>query len=59
MSHFLINQHNGSVLKFRKLTENAYTPTRATAVSAGYDLFSSYDATIHLKAKAIISLSTP
>lgn len=30
-------------LRFVKLTENAYTPSKATADAAGFDLYSAYD----------------
>jgi len=39
------------VLRFAKLTENATTPTRGSALSAGYDLYSGYDCTIEAKGK--------
>lgn len=35
-----------SVLRFAKLSSNAYTPTKATADAAGFDLYSAYDYTI-------------
>lgn len=35
-----------NLLKFAKLTENAYAPTRGSPLSAGYDLYAAYDATI-------------
>ena len=35
-----------ATLKFKKLTPMAFTPTRATPKSAGYDLYSPYEITV-------------
>merc|ERR1712027_207287 len=43
-----------SVLKFAKLSENAYAPTKGSARAAGYDLRSAYDCTIPANGKAIV-----
>ena len=37
---------NATVLKFAKLSDNAYTPIKGTPRSAGYDLRSAYDCVI-------------
>ncbi|XP_075132302.1 deoxyuridine 5'-triphosphate nucleotidohydrolase, mitochondrial isoform X1 [Leptodactylus fuscus] len=42
------------VLRFAKLSENAYTPTRGSARAAGYDLYSAYDYVIGPQDKAIV-----
>jgi dUTP pyrophosphatase len=42
------------VLKFAKLTENAFTPTRGSPKAAGLDLYSAYDATIPAHGKVLI-----
>merc|ERR1711970_1026265 len=34
------------MLRFAKMTENATAPTRGSPLSAGYDLYAAYDATI-------------
>ena len=41
------------VLRFAKLTENAYMPTRGSVQSAGLDLYSAYEHTIAPKAKQL------
>ncbi|XP_070536022.1 deoxyuridine 5'-triphosphate nucleotidohydrolase, mitochondrial-like [Ptychodera flava] len=41
------------ILKFAKLTENAFTPTRGSKLAAGYDLRSAYDYVIPPKAKLL------
>ncbi|XP_075711340.1 deoxyuridine 5'-triphosphate nucleotidohydrolase, mitochondrial [Rhinoderma darwinii] len=43
-----------AVLRFAKLSENAYTPTRGSARAAGYDLYSAYDYMIGPQDKAIV-----
>merc|ERR1712012_478302 len=43
-----------SVLKFAKLSQNAYAPTKGSARAAGYDLRSAYDCTIPANGKAIV-----
>ena len=39
------------ILKFVKITKNAFSPTKATKLSAGYDLYSAYDYIIPPKGK--------
>ncbi|GAB1599543.1 deoxyuridine 5'-triphosphate nucleotidohydrolase, mitochondrial-like [Argonauta hians] len=41
------------VLKFAKLTPNAFVPTRGSAEAAGYDLYSAYDYTVPSKGKLL------
>ena len=43
-----------STIKFAKLTENAYIPTRGSARSAGFDLRSAYDCVIPAKGMCIV-----
>ncbi|XP_072881012.1 deoxyuridine 5'-triphosphate nucleotidohydrolase-like isoform X1 [Hemitrygon akajei] len=43
-----------TVLKFAKLSENAYRPTRGSARAAGYDLYSAYDYVILPQDKVIV-----
>merc|ERR1711971_333300 len=43
-----------TVLKFAKLSQNAYAPTKGSARAAGYDLRSAYDCIIPAKGKAIV-----
>ncbi|XP_062926999.1 deoxyuridine 5'-triphosphate nucleotidohydrolase-like [Mobula hypostoma] len=43
-----------AVLKFAKLSENAYRPTRGSARAAGYDLYSAYDYVILPQDKVIV-----
>ena len=45
---------SNSTLKFAKLTENAYIPTRGSARSAGFDLRSAYDCVIPAKGTYIV-----
>ncbi|XP_069101796.1 deoxyuridine 5'-triphosphate nucleotidohydrolase, mitochondrial-like [Argopecten irradians] len=42
------------ILRFAKLTENAFTPTRGSKLAAGYDLYSAYDYTIPARQKQIV-----
>ena len=42
-----------SVLKFAKLTENAFAPTKGSSLAAGYDLYSAYDYEIPAYGKLI------
>jgi dUTP pyrophosphatase len=44
-----------SVIRFVKLTSNAYTPTRGSPQAAGLDLYSAYDATIPPYGKVMMS----
>lgn len=41
------------VLRFVKLTENAYTPTKGTSDAAGFDLYSAYDYEVPARGKAL------
>ena len=41
------------VLKFAKLSENAFTPIRGSKLAAGYDLCSAYDYTVTSKGKQL------
>ncbi|XP_072258501.1 deoxyuridine 5'-triphosphate nucleotidohydrolase, mitochondrial isoform X2 [Pyxicephalus adspersus] len=43
-----------TVLRFAKLSENAFTPTRGSSRAAGYDLYSAYDYVIPPSDKAIV-----
>jgi dUTP pyrophosphatase len=43
-------------LKFKKLSDNAITPIKATEYSAGYDLFSAIDTKVPLRGKAQIPI---
>ncbi|KAM4747189.1 deoxyuridine 5'-triphosphate nucleotidohydrolase, mitochondrial [Rhinophrynus dorsalis] len=45
---------NVPVLRFAKLTEKAYTPTRGSTRAAGYDLYSAYDYVIPALGKALV-----
>jgi len=42
-----------SVLKFKRLTENAYAPTKGSIRAAGFDLYSAYDYVIPAKGKGM------
>ncbi|XP_049536638.1 deoxyuridine 5'-triphosphate nucleotidohydrolase [Anopheles darlingi] len=42
------------VLKFAKLTENAFAPTKGSAKAAGYDLRSAYDYTVPARGKLLV-----
>lgn len=44
-----------SVLKFKKVSSDAFVPVRATPLSAGLDLFSPLDFTIAPQSKLIIN----
>ncbi|NXT47533.1 DUT protein, partial [Pluvianellus socialis] len=41
-------------LRFTKLTENAFAPSRGSARAAGYDLYSAYDCVIPPMEKAVV-----
>ena len=41
------------ILRFAKLSENAYTPTRGSALAAGYDLYSAYDYVVPASGKVV------
>jgi hypothetical protein len=42
------------VLKFERLSENAYPPTRGSKLAAGYDLYSAYDYVIPAMGKEMV-----
>lgn len=46
-------QFKASVLKFSKLTEYAFAPTRGSKLAAGYDLYSAYDYEIPAHGKLV------
>ena len=41
-------------LRFKKLTQHAYTPSKGSKIAAGYDLCSAYDVTIPAEGKSLI-----
>ncbi|KAK3101910.1 hypothetical protein FSP39_007271 [Pinctada imbricata] len=41
------------ILRFAKLTEHAFTPTRGSKLAAGYDLYSAYDYKIPARGKVV------
>jgi dUTP pyrophosphatase len=43
-----------SVLKFKRMTENAYKPCKGSALAAGYDLFSAYDYVVKAHGKELV-----
>ncbi|XP_066949651.1 deoxyuridine 5'-triphosphate nucleotidohydrolase-like [Macrobrachium rosenbergii] len=43
-----------AILRFKKLTDNAYPPVRGSKLAAGYDLRSAYDEVIPSEGKALI-----
>ncbi|XP_047468507.1 deoxyuridine 5'-triphosphate nucleotidohydrolase-like [Penaeus chinensis] len=43
-----------NVLKFKKLTEHAFTPLKGSKCAAGFDLCSAYDLTIPANGKSLI-----
>ncbi|KAM5173192.1 deoxyuridine 5'-triphosphate nucleotidohydrolase, mitochondrial [Mantella aurantiaca] len=47
-------QRSCPVLRFARLSDNAYTPTRGSSKAAGYDLYSAYDYVIAPHDKAIV-----
>ncbi len=42
------------VLRFVKLTQNAFAPSKATPDAAGFDLYSAYDYEIPAKGKQLV-----
>lgn len=46
--------HTKSILYFHKLSENATKPSRASKLSAGYDLHSAVDLVVQSKGKALV-----
>lgn len=47
---------NGICFQFRKLSLQAYAPTKATHRSVGYDLYSAYDVVIPGRGKGLVPL---
>nr|BBD20116.1 dUTPase [Penaeus japonicus]BDT61735.1 MAG: dUTPase [Marsupenaeus japonicus endogenous nimavirus] len=43
-----------SLLKFKKLTEHAFTPSKGSKFAAGFDLCSAYDLTIPANGKSLV-----
>lgn len=43
-----------NVLKFKKLTEHAFTPSKGSKLAAGFDLYSAYDLTIPANGKSLV-----
>jgi dUTP pyrophosphatase len=50
----LSNENRTVTLRFSKLTENAFTPTRGSAHAAGYDLYSAYAYEIPAMGKMVV-----
>lgn len=48
------NVEDQPVLRFRKVSEHAYTPTRGSEFAAGYDLYSSVDSVVKAGGRALI-----
>ena len=58
---FLLSQMNGDstthdqpVLRFRKVSDLAHTPTRGSELAAGYDLYSSVDCVVKAGGRALV-----
>ncbi|CAG9864255.1 unnamed protein product [Phyllotreta striolata] len=49
-----IAQDTSSVLKYTKVVEEAYPPTKGSVKAAGYDLKSAYDVVVPARGKALI-----
>jgi dUTP pyrophosphatase len=47
--------NNTAILRFVKITEQAKTPARGSAQSAGLDLYSAYDTTVPARGRSLIS----
>ncbi|NWI50213.1 DUT protein, partial [Calyptomena viridis] len=47
-------EEHSTRLRFTKLSENAFAPSRGSARSAGYDLYSAYDCVIPPMEKAVV-----
>ncbi|XP_077993843.1 uncharacterized protein LOC144447640 [Glandiceps talaboti] len=45
---------NNVILKFAKITSNAFTPTRGSKLAAGYDLRSAYDCIVPARGKFMV-----
>ncbi|XP_071525602.1 deoxyuridine 5'-triphosphate nucleotidohydrolase [Panulirus ornatus] len=43
-----------AILRFKKITENAYAPSKGSKLAAGFDLYSAYDAVVPAYGKALI-----
>ena len=44
----------GPVLKFKRLTDHAFAPTKGSEMAAGYDLKSAYDVIVPAEGKALV-----
>ena len=44
----------GPVLKFKRLTDHAFVPTKGSEMAAGYDLKSAYDVIVPAEGKALV-----
>ncbi|KAK4317184.1 hypothetical protein Pmani_011713 [Petrolisthes manimaculis] len=42
------------VLRFKKLTENAFAPSKGSKLAAGFDLCSAYDVSVPAEGKALV-----
>lgn len=47
--------HDQPVLRFRKASNFAYTPTRGSELAAGYDLYSSVDCVVKVGGRTLIN----
>ncbi|VDM35696.1 unnamed protein product [Hydatigera taeniaeformis] len=47
--------HDQPVLRFRKVSNLAYTPTRGSELAAGYDLYSSVDCVVKVGGRTLIN----
>lgn len=43
-----------AILRFKKITKNAYAPSKGSKLAAGFDLYSAYDAVVPAYGKALI-----
>ncbi len=44
----------GAPLKVKRLSENAFLPTRGSKQAAGYDLYSAYDCSVPARGKNLV-----
>jgi dUTP pyrophosphatase len=44
------------ILKFKKTSKNAITPTKGSKLAAGYDLYSAMDCNVLAKSKALVAI---
>nr|AGT98657.1 dUTPase [Taenia pisiformis] len=47
--------HDQPILRFRKVSNLAYTPTRGSELAAGYDLYSSVDCVVKVGGRTLIN----